>query len=324
VEKQTAQTSTCLTFEDNSLLPLLFGEQDRNLSKLEKELLVDISSRGNQVSISGSVKEVKISEEILNEVYLKLQNGKTFEEKEVDVAIRQYLAGVNTKKDGGNKKRGSWKNITIKTQKREIVPFSKKQAEYIEAIMSKDLTFASGPAGTGKTYFAVAVAAQAFLKGEVDRIILSRPAVEAGEKLGFLPGDLKEKIDPYLRPLYDALHDMMPSEKVKKHMENGDIEVAPLAFMRGRTLKHSFVILDEAQNVTPTQMKMFLTRMGEGSHMVINGDMSQTDLPHGEISGLDDAKARLGHLDEISFVEFKSEDIVRHDLTAKIIEAYDK
>ena len=179
-----------------------------------------------------------------------------------------------------------WKEITIKTYKKNIVPFSATQAEYLDHIFKRDLTFASGPAGTGKTYFAVAAAAHLFLMHKVDRIILSRPAVEAGEKLGFLPGDMKEKVDPYLRPLYDALHDMMPAERLQKHLASGEIEIAPLAFMRGRTLKYSVILLDEAQNVTPIQMKMFLTRMGEGSKMIINGDMSQTDLGPGQKSGL--------------------------------------
>lgn len=319
---EKGQISTCLTFEDNSLLPLLFGEQDKNLSKLEKQLLVNISSRGNMVSISGASDSVKASETVLNEIYSKLLSGANVEETEIDATIRHYSLGANGVKKNG--KKGPWREMVIRTLKKDVKPFSQTQAEYLDSILHKDLTFAVGPAGTGKTYFAVAAAAHLFLNHQVDRIILSRPAVEAGEKLGFLPGDMREKVDPYLRPLYDALHDMIPGERVQKHITNGEIEIAPLAFMRGRTLKHSVVILDEAQNVTPNQMKMFLTRMGEGSRMVINGDLSQTDLDKGVKSGLEDAMERLKKIDEIAMIKFGQGDIVRHSLTAKIIEAYDK
>lgn len=322
------ETSTCLTFEDNRLLPLLFGEHDKNLSKLEDELLVDISSRGNKVAIKGKPEDVKISEQILNELYEKLQKGFEIEFPELEATIKQHSQADKGKKNGSDAESNlfgdsKWKEMVLKTQKKHIVPFSESQARYLESILKNHLTFASGPAGTGKTYFAVAAAAHLFTKHEIERIILSRPAVEAGEKLGFLPGDMKEKVDPYLRPLYDALHDMMPGDKLQKHIANGDIEVAPLAFMRGRTLKHAVIILDEAQNVTPIQMKMFLTRMGEGSRIVVTGDMSQTDLPPGEKSGLEDAMTRLRGIEDVAFIEFGTADIVRHPLTAKIIEAYE-
>ena len=328
LSKNTSKTSAYITFHDNSLLPLLFGEHDRTLSRVEDEFSVGISSRGNQVSISGGAENVKLAETVLNEIYQMLKNGIDMDESKVDATIRLLRS---QKKKSGKGKAGSgsaktpfWKDVVLTTPKKNVVPFSQTQADYVNAILNKDLTFASGPAGTGKTYFAVVTAAHLFVRSQVDRIILSRPAVEAGEKLGFLPGDLKEKVDPYLRPLYDALHEVMPSEKVQKHIASGDIEIAPLAFMRGRTLKHAFIILDEAQNVTPTQMMMFLTRMGEGSKMVINGDLSQTDLPYGQESGLSDAMKRLRKIKEIAFVEFQKSDIVRHHLTAKIIQAYEK
>ncbi|NDF12449.1 MAG: PhoH family protein [Proteobacteria bacterium] len=215
-------------------------------------------------------------------------------------------------------------DVVIRTLKKSIAPYSHRQGEYIQCLNKSDVVFAAGPAGTGKTYIAVAAAVRAFVEGKVDRIILCRPAVEAGEKLGFLPGDMKEKIDPYLRPLYDALYDMMPAEKVIRHMESGEIEIAALAFMRGRTLRYSYVILDEAQNTTPSQMKMFLTRLGEGSHMAITGDLSQTDLPRDIKSGFRDAIEKLKDIDEISIINFGDEDIVRHPLTMKIVQAYEK
>ncbi len=219
---------------------------------------------------------------------------------------------------------GGTEQIVIKTMKKTIKPYSPHQANYIKALGNNDLVFALGPAGTGKTYLAVAMAVSMFTSGRVEKIILSRPAVEAGEKLGFLPGDLKEKVDPYLRPLYDALYDMMPAEKLLRHMENGEIEVAPLAFMRGRTFSNAFVILDEAQNTTPTQMKMFLTRMGEGSRLVITGDLTQTDLPKDVKSGLGDAVRKVEHIDGIATMRFNDGDVVRHALAAKIVQAYDE
>ncbi len=305
-----------LTFGDNKLLSLLFGEEDKNLARIEEKLGVSASSRGNTVALAGDESNVKIAKMVLEAIYAKLEKNQSVGMADIDAAIRMAGAGKN----GQDFK----KDVIIKTQRKQIFPYSPHQADYMKALMHRELTFASGPAGTGKTYLAVAAAVAMFLEKKVDRIILSRPAVEAGEKLGFLPGDLKEKVDPYLRPLYDALYDMMPSDRVNKCLELGEIEIAPLAFMRGRTLSHAFIILDEAQNATTTQMKMFLTRLGEGSRMSVSGDLSQTDLPGSQKSGLRDAIQKLKGIAGIEFVRFEHTDIVRHELTVKIVEAYEK
>jgi phosphate starvation-inducible PhoH-like protein len=273
------------------------------------------------LALTGEHNAVHASRDILQGLYNKLEGGAEISSSQVDAAIRM---AAPVKSNGKHPRLPMNADVCIKTQKKTVSPYSPMQAEYIEALVDHDMVFALGPAGTGKTYIAVAQAVALFIAHKVDRIILSRPAVEAGEKLGFLPGDLKDKIDPYLRPLYDALHDMMPADRVAKHIENGEIEVAPLAFMRGRTLSNAYIILDEAQNTTPTQMKMFLTRLGENSRMVITGDLSQTDLPKDIKSGLYDAIKKVEHIEGIKCVRFSDRDVVRHTLAAKIVQAYDE
>lgn len=315
-----------VVFHENALLPMLFGDNDAHLEKIEKKFNVCASSRGNVVSLSGDKEGIEAGKAVLDALYHDLKKGGEVGPAQVDAAIRMIsrpeARGVGA--EDSHYLFSPQDMATIKTQKKTIKPYSPRQAQYINILGSNDLVFALGPAGTGKTYIAVAMAVSMFTAGKVERIILSRPAVEAGEKLGFLPGDLKEKIDPYLRPLYDALYDMMPGEKLNRYMEDGVIEVAPLAFMRGRTFSNAFVILDEAQNTTPTQMKMFLTRMGEGSRMVVTGDLSQTDLPKDVKSGLGDAIRKLENIEGIGSVRFADVDVVRHTLAAKIIQAYDE
>lgn len=313
---------TYLEFEDNSLLPALFGEKDQNLILIETELGVTVVARGNQVVVSGAPAGVQVAQTALKNLYQRLLRGLAVTRAEVDAAMRLAMtpeSGTAMKSNGGNPH-----DLSIATRKRVVTPRSAGQRRYIEALLQHDLVFGVGPAGTGKTYLAVAVGVSLLLQGKVDRIILSRPAVEAGEQLGFLPGDIREKVDPYLRPLYDALHDMMPGDQVEKRMDSGDIEVAPLAFMRGRTLAHSYVILDEAQNTTPMQMKMFLTRLGEGSYMVITGDMTQVDLKAGVKSGLGEALSILKDVNGISTIYLDEKDVVRHPLVTKIVTAYGK
>ncbi len=328
--------STNLFFEDNSLLPMLHGEQEAHLLKLETMLDVEIITRGNMLSITGNKRDVVLSEKILNDLYVRIKKGDDITPKDVEAAIRmappmtdaqadaQIKGRKDEEKNPKHKKRGAIaSDVFIRTQRKTIQPYSHMQANYMRAMFESDLVFALGPAGTGKTYIAVAMAVYMYLNNKVGKIILSRPAVEAGEKLGFLPGDIKDKIDPFLRPLYDALFDMLPPEKITQMSEQGEIEVAPLAFMRGRTLSNAFVILDEAQNTTPTQMKMFLTRLGENSHMVITGDLTQTDLPKDIKSGLHDCVRKVEHIDGIGIVTFSDGDVVRHPLAARIVQAYD-
>lgn len=317
-----ASHSETMVFENNALLPSLFGEDDATLNQLEKKLEVVMVSRGNMVAITGEPEAVETARSILDKLYSTLEKGDDIDKGQIDAAIRMATdPKASASKSTPNK---TVKSLSIKTLKKEIKAYSNKQAEYIQSLYENDLCFALGPAGTGKTYIAVAMAVNKFLNHEVDRIILSRPAVEAGEKLGFLPGDLKDKIDPYLRPLYDALFEMMSAEKVMRHIENGEIEVAPLAFMRGRTLSNAFIILDEAQNSTATQMKMFLTRLGEGSRMAVTGDLSQMDLPRDVKSGLADATRKLDGIKGIDIIRFSDKDVVRHDLAAKIVFAYEE
>ena len=287
---------------NNQLLQQVVGPSDGNLKLIEEALNVEIATFGNHISIKGEDEACKTAKEAINTLYGKVSRG-------IEI---------------GGQKAADLNNIVLKTKKRHIYPRSQTQAKYILEMMDNELVFGLGPAGTGKTYLAVALAVSMMLDGAIDKIILSRPAVEAGENLGFLPGDLKDKVDPYLRPLYDALYEMLPAEQVDKKLAAGEIEIAPLAFMRGRTLSNAFVILDEAQNTTPMQMKMFLTRLGENSRMVVNGDLSQVDLPRGTISGLKDALATLKNIKGISSVTFSAEDVVRHGLVAKIVRAYEK
>ena len=307
-----------IEFDDNKLLPLLFGIHNAHLAKIEQKLDVSLNSKGNAVSISGPEDQAEAAYDVLTSLYNQAKKGREIDAAEIDGALRMEISGK------GNGKATNVDDFAVKTQKRQIGPRSPQQAAYLEAIDKTDLVFGLGPAGTGKTYLAVAKAVESLINGEIDRIILSRPAVEAGEQLGFLPGDMREKVDPYLRPLYDALHDMLPENQVAKKMENGEIEIAPLAFMRGRTLSDVCVILDEAQNTTAVQMKMFLTRLGENASMVITGDLSQVDLPSGVRSGLRDAVEILDGVMGVSFVCFTEADVVRHPLIARIIKAYDK
>ncbi|MSP82877.1 MAG: phosphate starvation-inducible protein PhoH [Alphaproteobacteria bacterium] len=303
-----------LTFDDNGLLPRLFGKHDQNLARIEQELGVAVTSRGNRVSIAGSGWATEAARGVLEGLYRRLKSGVELSSGEIDAAIRLTLQGAD----------GVGDHTEIRTPKRRVVARSPTQAAFLRAMSEHELVFAVGPAGTGKTYLAVARAVATLTAGDVDRIILSRPAVEAGERLGFLPGDLRDKVDPYLRPLYDALHEMMPGDKVLRRMEDGDIEVAPLAFMRGRTLVNAFVILDEAQNTTPVQMKMFLTRLGENSRMVVTGDLSQVDLATGTLSGLSDALSTLVEVPGVTVVQFSNADVARHGLVTRIVKAYEQ
>ncbi len=310
---KAAAESGRMTFADNGLTMLLFGSHHQNLARIEQKMDVAINARGNELTITGDAAAVGNTKKVLNGLYSSLENGKEINTEEVDAVLRMATAPGGDINDA---------DLTIRTNKRHISPRSPVQADYLRAIDRAELVFGEGPAGTGKTYLAVAKAVERLIGGSVDRIILSRPAVEAGEQLGFLPGDMRDKVDPYLRPLYDALHDMMPGSQVAKRMEKGDIEVAPLAFMRGRTLANACVILDEAQNTTAVQMKMFLTRLGENSSMVITGDLSQVDLPHGVRSGLRDALETLAGVKGVAFVEFSESDVVRHPLVKRVVHAY--
>ena len=309
-----------ISFElfNNILMQQLVGPGDAHLRLLEKLLGVEIACFGNQIKIEGSTDSIEQARTAIDLLYHKAEKNIEIGEEEVKAAAR--MSGVGEQKITEQ----NLEDIVLKTKKRHIYPRSATQAAYIQEMMKNELVFGLGPAGTGKTYLAVALAVSMMLEGKIDKIILSRPAVEAGENLGFLPGDLKEKVDPYLRPLYDALYEMLPAEQVDKKLAIGEIEIAPLAFMRGRTLSNSFVILDEAQNTTPMQMKMFLTRLGENSRMVVNGDLSQVDLPKGTISGLRDALETLKGVPNISSVRFSATDVVRHGLVAKIVKAYEE
>lgn len=312
-----------ISFQDTSLLPMLYGEMDSHLSKLEKKFNIQATTRGNLLALSGEKLDIENARAVVQNLYADLKKGDAIGGKEVDAAIRMSGA-QHAETVGETKNLFGAHDLMVKTMKKSIKPYSPAQANYIEKLSKNDVVFALGPAGTGKTYIAVAMAVAMFTSKKVEKIILSRPAVEAGEKLGFLPGDLKDKLDPYLRPLYDALNDMIPSDKLVRHMELGEIEIAPLAFMRGRTLANAFVILDESQNTTPTQMKMFLTRLGENSRMVITGDLTQTDLPKDVKSGLGDVIRKVEGIEGIGVVRFTDSDVVRHPLAAKIIKAYDE
>ncbi len=320
-----ALDETLVEFPDNRLLIELCGQFDRNLAAFEQGFSVVIMRRGNRLALHGPGDQRERAVSGLEALYQRLESGRQIEQGDIEAVIR---LGV-LPEDGAEAETTLQLDMfpggrmEIRTMKRVIEPRSHTQRVYVADLFSREMVFGIGPAGTGKTYLAVAAAVSMFFEQKVDRIILSRPAVEAGERLGFLPGDMKEKIDPYLRPLYDALGDMIPAKQLGKLMEEGKIEVAPLAFMRGRTLANAFVVLDEAQNCTEMQMKMFLTRMGEGSHMAVTGDPSQIDLPRGTGSGLLEALRVLEGVGEIGFVRFSSADVVRHPLVARIVEAYD-
>ncbi len=304
-------------FDDNAACAVLFGQHHLNLARIEQKLPVSIVTRGNEVFIQGeSEGEVKVAAAVLQDLYGQLKRGSAVGRDEVDATLRMLL-------DGPEHDGVLGETAAVRTERKLVTARSPNQAAYLRALDRHDLVFALGPAGTGKTYLAVAMAVALLKQRRIERIILSRPAVEAGERLGFLPGDLKDKVDPYMRPLYDALQDMLPEGKLQQRIDAGQIEIAPLAYMRGRTLSSAYVILDEAQNTTPSQMKMFLTRMGENSRMIITGDPTQTDLPPGMPSGLSDAVRKLGGLQAVSVVRFDKKDVVRHPLVGAIIEAYE-
>jgi phosphate starvation-inducible protein PhoH and related proteins len=312
-----------LVFEDNRLASALFGEFDQNLALIEQRLGVHIVSRGNKVSVSGAPEAARQALQALEMLYDRLQMGHEIHPGDVDGAVRMSEASEAQLSFPTIESTSRRAVAQIATRKKTILARTPMQDTYIRAMDRGDLVFGTGPAGTGKTFLAVAYAASLLERGAAERIVLSRPAVEAGERLGFLPGDMREKVDPYLRPLYDALYEMMPGEKVERGLQSNTIEVAPLAFMRGRTLSNAVVLLDEAQNCTTMQMKTFLTRLGEGSKMIVNGDPSQIDLPPGQISGLNEALDILAPVPGIEFVRFTEADVVRHELVARIVRAYD-
>ena len=310
----------CLEFDDNERLSLLCGQHNRHLARIEQALYVGLSSFGNQITITGIDENVDKASQAFTSLYRQLSNYETGTElcaNLVDDLLRQAEYGLDPDQSPIDK------SVFATTWKKKIYPRTAGQAAYFRLLRAHEVVFGLGPAGTGKTFMAVAWAVDCLKRRLVDRIVLSRPAVEAGERLGFLPGDMKEKVDPYLRPLYDALYDMMPAEKVDRMMASGEIEIAPLAFMRGRTLTNAFVIIDEAQNTTPVQMKMVLTRLGEDSRMIITGDLSQIDLPSGQLSGLSDAVNRLDQVKGIGIIRLSGEDVVRHSVVARILKAYE-
>jgi phosphate starvation-inducible PhoH-like protein len=304
-----------IIFQSNEILLGVVGEFNNNIKELEKITDTKIYSRGNSILVKGNLKKNELIKNAVKFLTEQFKINRTIEKKDILSSVNKFMI---------DEKINSERNIEyiIKTPKKSVIPRSEKQKNYVRSLKQSEVIISAGPAGTGKTFLAVAVALTMLLEKKIERIILSRPAVEAGERLGFLPGDMREKVDPYLRPLYDSLYDLLDYEKIQKKIEVGDIEIAPLAFMRGRTLKNSFAILDEAQNATDTQIKMFLTRIGENSKIVINGDPTQIDLPNKSLSGLNRSKKLLGHLKEISIVDFDHKDVVRHPLVSKIVKAY--
>jgi|TARA_S200000501_G_scaffold23156_1_gene20087 phosphate starvation-inducible PhoH-like protein len=308
--------SLSIIFNNNEHLLGVSGEFNNNIKELEKITDTKIFTRGNSILVKSDSKKNELVKNAINFLLQQFLINGSIEKKDIISSVNKFM--INEKLNPNKK------NIDyiIKTPKKSVIPRSEGQKNYVKALREKDIIISAGPAGTGKTFLAVAVALTMLLDKKIERIILSRPAVEAGERLGFLPGDMREKVDPYLRPLYDSLYDLLDFEKIQKKIEVGDIEIAPLAFMRGRTLKNSFAILDEAQNATDTQIKMFLTRIGENSKIVINGDPSQVDLPNKKLSGLISSKKILSHLNEISVVDFDHKDVIRHPLVSKIVKAY--
>ena len=311
-----------LEFQDNSVLIELCGIRDQNLIFLEDKLAIQITRRGNKLSFSGNLEDRQKAADILKSIYSSLEEGRSLDGNDIIDFVLTSLEITDFSLKEKNHE-NSFNDFNLKTKKKLISPRNINQKDFIGNLMNYDLTFGIGPAGTGKTYLAIAVAVSMFLKGQVDKVILTRPAVEAGEKLGFLPGDIKDKIDPYMQPLYDALNDFLPFKQVSKMLEDKKIEIIPLAFMRGRTLSNSFIILDEGQNTTSNQMKMFLTRLGRNSKAAVTGDLTQIDLPKGFVSGLNEATKILNKLNDIGFVYFTSKDVVRHNLVQKIVNAYD-
>ena len=320
--EETATTQIVLAFEDNRLASVLFGQYGQNLALIERRLGVVAEQRGNHVTVEGSRGACEQARRVLEGLYEQIKQGHELGQGDVEGAIRQALAQGSLFDYDAASGRGAFDEINLR--KRPVRARTAAQDAYIHALKRHPLVFGTGPAGTGKTFLAVAQAIQMFERKEVDRIILSRPAVEAGERLGFLPGDMREKVDPYLRPIYDALFDLMDARIVERALQSGEIEIAPLAFMRGRTLSNAAVILDEAQNTTAMQMKMFLTRLGESSRMIVTGDPSQVDLPSGQTSGLAEAVRLLDCIEGIGHVTFTHHDVIRHELVARIVEAYDR
>ena len=321
------ESSRAIKFGSNKYLLELCGELDTNLLKVEKKNNVQIIRRGNSLTIFGNLKDCDTAADILMEAYSKLENGKCIQENDIDIALNlrhdKSEKGVYKEENSNLKSQEKLEYLEINTQNKLVSGKSKNQNKFIKSMLDYELVFGIGPAGTGKTYLAIAMGVKLFSEGMVDKIVLTRPAVEAGERLGFLPGDMKEKVDPYMQPLYDALNEFLPHKILSKMHERNSIEIAPLAFMRGRTLKNAFVVLDEAQNSSTSQMKMFLTRLGMGSRMVITGDITQIDLPNGFKSGLVEAVEILNGIKEIDFIRFIDTDIVRHSLVRKIAKAYE-
>lgn len=320
----SAPSERVLDYPDNRLLIDLCGAYDAHLAAIEKGLDIQIVRRGNHLSLMGEAEATEQGEALLNALYTRLEGGRSVELADVESLLRMGNSAVGTGvRDGDQIEMPIGGSIEIQTRKKRVEPRTEAQKAYVQSLFDNELAFGIGPAGTGKTYLAVAVGVSMFIGGHVDKIILSRPAVEAGEKLGYLPGDMKDKVDPYMQPLYDALNDFLPGKQLAKLLEDKRIEIAPLAFMRGRTLSNAFVVLDEAQNATSMQMKMFLTRLGQNSRMVITGDRTQIDLPRGVPSGLADAERLLAGIPKIAFNYFTSKDVVRHPLVTAIIEAYE-
>ena len=313
-----------IDFDDTTLIPQLIGVNNCNLREIEGNVDVEVDSNGSMINLYGKRKNCLVAKEIIEKSYIKLKNYKANNVEFNEFSINTDIKNVISKKSKNYSLDKDMDNLTISTWKKNILPKTDGHKYYLSCLRDNDVVFCSGPAGTGKTYLAVANAINFLKDRKIEKIILSRPAVEAGEKIGFLPGDIKEKVDPYLRPIYDALYDMMPFDKVDKKIMSGEIEIAPLAFMRGRTLKNSYIIIDEAQNTTKVQMKMLLTRLGEGSKMVITGDLTQVDLPAGQISGLSHSIEILKKIKGIEILKLDVSDIVRHPIVSKIIDAYEK
>ncbi|MEE2774902.1 MAG: PhoH family protein [Pseudomonadota bacterium] len=318
-----------IEFDDNRLMIELCGQLDSNLLRIEQSSNVSMTRRGNQIEIDGEVEECEFALNILRQLYSELEKGRSIETGDIEAALKMPINFFEEKPDQEDQifsvdKANLSKAHEIVTRKKRILPRTIMQKQYVRHLITKDITFGVGPAGTGKTYLAVAIAVSLYLSGTVEKIVLTRPAVEAGERLGFLPGDMKEKIDPYMQPLYDSLRDCLPERQISKMMESKLIEIAPLAFMRGRTLNNAFAVLDEAQNATAIQMKMFLTRLGQNSRMAITGDISQIDLPPGVNSGLIEVLKVLKNVKGVSFAHFSSDDVVRHEVVTRVIKAYEK
>jgi phosphate starvation-inducible protein PhoH and related proteins len=322
IDTTPSEVQVTLTFDDNRSAAILFGQYGQNIALVERRLGVVADQRGNQVALEGSREAVEAARHVFETLYEHAKRGHELATGDVEGAIRAVIAQGSLFDFDPKTARSAFEEINLR--KRPVRARTAAQDAYIRALKRNSLTFGIGPAGTGKTWLAVAQAVQMFERREVDRIILSRPAVEAGERLGFLPGDMREKVDPYLRPIYDALYDLMDARIVERALQSGEIEIAPLAFMRGRTLTNAAVILDEAQNTTTMQMKMFLTRLGENSRMIVTGDPSQVDLPNGMTSGLDEAVRLLDGVEGIGIVKFSAEDVIRHELVARIVAAYEK